>query len=68
LVGSLVFWLYRRRRIAQKNGDVLDSPAMSQHRTDTLASHPSHPTLPMPSITVSSLNSQPGSGSIRSAV
>ncbi|KAJ7046996.1 hypothetical protein C8F04DRAFT_1062418 [Mycena alexandri] len=68
LVCSLVFWIYRRRRIAQTNGEVLNSPAMSQHRTDTLASHPSQPTLPMPSITVSSLNLQPGSGSIRSAV
>ncbi|KAF8212034.1 hypothetical protein K438DRAFT_1224026 [Mycena galopus ATCC 62051] len=43
---------------------VLNSPVMSEYRTDTL---PSPPTMPVPSITVSSLNSQP-SASIHSVV
>jgi len=65
LLCGLGFWIYRRRRIARTNGAVLDSPVMSEHQTDTL---PSHPTNTVPSVTVSSLNSQPqaGSGSIRS--
>ncbi|KAJ7724449.1 hypothetical protein DFH07DRAFT_783270 [Mycena maculata] len=61
LLGGLGFWIYRRRRVARTKGAILDSPVMSQHQTDTLPSQ-----LPVPSITVSSLNSQPGSGSIRS--
>jgi len=64
LVVSLASWIYRRRRrIAKENGAVLNSPVMSEYRTDTL---PSQPTVP--SITVSSLNSQPASGSIHSSV
>jgi len=58
LVCFLALWIYRRRRIAKENGEMLNSPAMSEYRTDTL---PSQPTIPVPSITVSSLNSQPGS-------
>jgi len=60
LVCSLAFWIYRRRRTAQGNGAILNSPVMSEYRTDTL---PSQPTIPVPSITVSSLNSQPPAGS-----
>jgi len=65
LVGSLVFCLYRRRKVAKENGKMLNSPVMSEYRSDTL---PSPPTIPVPSITVSSLNSQPQSGSIHSSV
>ncbi|KAF7338141.1 hypothetical protein MVEN_02038900 [Mycena venus] len=64
LVSSLAVWIYRRRRNAKDKGAILNSPVMSEYRTDTL---PSQPTIPVPSITVSSLNSQP-SGSIHSSV
>ncbi|KAJ6525640.1 hypothetical protein B0H19DRAFT_1198143 [Mycena capillaripes] len=66
LVCSLAFWIHRRRRVAKGNGQILNSPVMSEYRTDTLASPPT--TVPVPSITVSSLNSQPASGSIHSSV
>jgi len=64
LISGLLFWVYRRRRTVQQNRAVLNSPVMSEYRTDTL---PSPPTMPVPSITVSSLNSQP-SASIHSVV
>ncbi|KAJ6597077.1 hypothetical protein DFH09DRAFT_111023 [Mycena vulgaris] len=64
LLCGLAFWVYRRRTTARADGEILDSPAMSQYQTDTL---PSQPTVHVPSITVSSLNSQPRSASIRSA-
>ncbi|KAJ7685370.1 hypothetical protein DFH06DRAFT_40683 [Mycena polygramma] len=57
LVFSLALWVYRRRRIPKENGEILKSPVMT-YRTDTL---PSPPTIPVPSITVSSLHSQPAS-------
>jgi len=63
LLSGLAFWIYKRRKIARANGQILDSPAVSQYHTDTL---PSQPSVPVPSVTVSSLNSQPGSASIRS--
>ncbi|KAJ7709714.1 hypothetical protein B0H17DRAFT_234305 [Mycena rosella] len=63
LVCGLGFWIYRRRRTARANGGILNSPVMSQYHTDT---QPSQPTAPVPSITVSSLNSQSGSASILS--
>ncbi|KAF7363604.1 hypothetical protein MSAN_01017300 [Mycena sanguinolenta] len=64
LVFVLFFWIYRRRKTVKENGAILASPVMSEYRTDTL---PSPPTMPVPSITVSSLNSQPPE-SIHSAV
>jgi len=63
LVCGLGYWIHRRRRISRTNGAILNSPVMGEHQTDTL---PSQPTVPVPSITVSSLNSQTASGSIRS--
>ncbi|KAJ6497038.1 hypothetical protein C8R47DRAFT_1113601 [Mycena vitilis] len=55
LVSSLTLWVCRRRRrIPKENGEILHSPVMT-YRTDTL---PSPPTVPVPSITVSSLHSQ----------
>ncbi|KAJ7444914.1 hypothetical protein FB451DRAFT_74212 [Mycena latifolia] len=45
LVCCLAFWIHRRRRTARANGEILDSPAMSQYRSDTL---PSQPTIPKP--------------------
>jgi len=65
LVCTLAFYIHRRRRIAKENGAILNSPVMSEYRSDTL---PSQPTIPVPSITVSSLNSQPASASIHSSV
>jgi len=62
LVCLLSFWIYRWRKTVKENGAILASPVMSEYRTDTL---PSPPTMPVPSITVSSLNSQE---SIHSAV
>jgi len=62
LLCVLGLWILHRRRLARTNGEVLNTPDMSQHQTDTLPSQPG----PVPSITVSSLNSKPGSGSIRS--
>ncbi|KAJ7087851.1 hypothetical protein C8R44DRAFT_29083 [Mycena epipterygia] len=47
LVCGLAFWIHRRRRTVRTNGAILNSPAMSQHQTDTL---PSQPTIPVPSI------------------
>ncbi|KAJ7510059.1 hypothetical protein B0H11DRAFT_2215883 [Mycena galericulata] len=65
LLCCLGFWIRRRQRTARTRGEILDSPDMSQHQTDTL---PIQSAVPVPSITVSSLNSQPGSASIRSGL
>ncbi|KAF7304962.1 hypothetical protein MKEN_01210900 [Mycena kentingensis (nom. inval.)] len=61
LIAGFVFWLYRRRRIAETQGAILRSPAMSQTQADGAHSTASHP---VPSITVST---QPGSASDYSA-
>ncbi|KAK7020460.1 hypothetical protein R3P38DRAFT_3198089 [Favolaschia claudopus] len=57
--------LYPTGFIVAKNcperGAVLNSPVMNQHQPTTLPSQPA--TAPVPSITVSSLHSQPASGS-----
>ncbi|KAJ6623489.1 hypothetical protein B0H10DRAFT_2010009 [Mycena sp. CBHHK59/15] len=56
LICGLAFWLHRRRSDARSNGQLLNSPVMSQYPTDSL---PGQPTILVPSITVSSLDSRP---------
>jgi len=55
------YWIYHRKRVARTNGAILESPTMSEYRTDTLPSLPEPAAAPVPSITVSSLSSEPDS-------
>lgn len=66
LICGLGFWLYHRRKTTRSNGEPLNSPTMSQYRTNTVPSD-SRPSNPVPSVTVSTLRSQPRTGSIHSA-
>jgi hypothetical protein len=62
LLCGLGLWIYRKRR-ARANGEILNSPAMSQ-QTDALPSQPQ--ATAVPSIIVSSRNSQPATESVYS--
>ncbi|KAJ7097754.1 hypothetical protein B0H15DRAFT_822518 [Mycena belliarum] len=67
LISAAALYIHKRRRRAKTNGEILNSPVMSQHRTDALPNC-SQPTIAraLPSVTAPSLNTQLGSGSIRS--
>ncbi|KAF7294790.1 hypothetical protein MIND_01016700 [Mycena indigotica] len=61
VVALALFCFHRKRRIAQTQGAVLESPTMSEHRpehNDNLEVAPSMSQRSIPSITVSSLHSQ----------
>ncbi|KAF7323143.1 hypothetical protein HMN09_00094600 [Mycena chlorophos] len=61
LFGGLAFYLHRRRHIAQTQGAILRSPSMTEQHAGDAA--PPSTTHPVPSITISSLHSQPSTNS-----